>query len=162
MAIEIRPELLQRLQARAAQPDCTTEEEVIEKALDALDWLDQKQRAVQAGDTAAADEIDRRFAQKHGVSPPPPRGDVSRRSRRLSFKQFTILQIMMVTAYVAVLIAFLKRLDTFLNPGPLQFPPEPAPFPWLFLLFLVIWLAAWLLVCFRLWQRQTRGEDRAR
>lgn len=76
MGLEIRQELVDRLQARVALPQYATEEEVIEKALDALDWMDQERQAVQegidawqAGDVEEFDDFDRRFSQEHGISP---------------------------------------------------------------------------------------------
>jgi len=76
MGLEIRQELVERLQARVALPQYATEEEVIEKALDALDWMDQERQAVQegidawqAGVVEDFDDFDRRFSKEHGISP---------------------------------------------------------------------------------------------
>ncbi len=49
MQIDLPYELILRVQQSAALRNCVSDAEVIRKALDSLDWMDQERRAVQDG-----------------------------------------------------------------------------------------------------------------
>jgi len=75
MQIELPQDIIDRVQLRAASAQGTTEADVIRKALDSLDWLDQERIAIQEGidawrngDVQDFDEFDREFRAKNGIS----------------------------------------------------------------------------------------------
>ena len=74
MQIELPPDIVERVQRRAAAGNGSTEAEVIRKALDSLDWQDQERQAIQegidawrAGDVQDFNEFDAEFRAKNGI-----------------------------------------------------------------------------------------------
>lgn len=74
MQIDLPQDLVARVQERTAAQG-TTDAEVIRKALDSLDWLDQECIAIQEGidawrngDVENFDDFDRKFRAKNGIS----------------------------------------------------------------------------------------------
>jgi hypothetical protein len=74
MHIELPQDIIDRVHKRAAAIQGGSEADVIRKALDSLDWLDQERQAVQegidawrAGDVQEFDQFDREFRAKNGI-----------------------------------------------------------------------------------------------
>jgi predicted transcriptional regulator len=74
MHIELPQDIIQRVQQRTATTHGATEADVIRKALDSLDWMDQERQAIQegidawrAGDVRDFDDFDRQFRAEHGI-----------------------------------------------------------------------------------------------
>jgi len=74
MQINLPQDLIDRVQQRTAAVSGVSEADVIRKALDSLDWLDQERQAIQegidawrAGDVRSFDEFDRDFRAKNGI-----------------------------------------------------------------------------------------------
>ena len=75
MQIELPQDIIDRVQQRTAEGQGATEADVIRKALDSLDWLDQERQAVQegisawrAGDVQDLDEFDREFRARNSIA----------------------------------------------------------------------------------------------
>ena len=71
----------------------------------------------------------------------------------LTVKRFTIAQIMMLSAYVAVLGALVPPLHTYLH-------SQKVVFPWYHAVALLLSFAGWVVICFRTW-RQRNGSVRS-
>jgi predicted transcriptional regulator len=76
MQIDLPQDLTTRIQKRALMLDGISEVEVIRKALDSMDWLDQERQAIEAGinDWRAGnvrdfESFDREFCQRNGIAP---------------------------------------------------------------------------------------------
>lgn len=74
MQIDLPHDLFLRVQQRAALLQGVSEAEVIRKALDSLDWMDQERQAVQSGidawrkgDVRPLDEFDRDFRTRNRI-----------------------------------------------------------------------------------------------
>jgi hypothetical protein len=74
MQIDLPPDIIARVQKRAAVGGGATEADVIRRALDSLDWQDQERQAIQegidawrAGDTQDFDEFDAEFRLRNGI-----------------------------------------------------------------------------------------------
>ncbi len=74
MHIDLPPDVIERVQKRAAAGNGATEAEVIRRALDSLDWQDQERQAIQegidawrAGDTQDLDAFDTDFRVRNGI-----------------------------------------------------------------------------------------------
>ena len=75
MQIELPQDIVDRVQQRVAAVQGASEADVIRKALDSLDWLDQERHAIQEGidawrkgDVQSFDEFDREFRARNGIS----------------------------------------------------------------------------------------------
>ena len=74
MHIDLPPDIIARVQKRAADSSGASEADVIRRALDSLDWQDQERAAIQegidawrAGDAQDFDDFDADFRAKNGI-----------------------------------------------------------------------------------------------
>lgn len=75
MQIDLPQDLIDRVQLRAAALAGVSEADVIRKALDSLDWLDQERSAIQEGidawrasDVQDFEQFDREFRSRNGLA----------------------------------------------------------------------------------------------
>ncbi len=74
MQVELPQDIVDRVQQRVALIQGATEADVLRKALDSLDWLDQERLAIQegidawrAGDVQDFEAFDREFRAKNNI-----------------------------------------------------------------------------------------------
>lgn len=74
MQVDLPQDIIDRVHLHLASSPGDNEADVIRKAFDALDWLDQERQAIQegidawrSGDVQDFDEFDHKFREKNGV-----------------------------------------------------------------------------------------------